>query len=278
MSITTPTSYQFIEFTFAGLSGTELVGGYLLRWSLQFDITNHDSVRASAEFINARLDIALEVDGQIRNLGTAVPEQPVWITSQPRSTKHSMLFDLPLTSRALESLEQLRAGSPPKFMFKLTGEVIEGEQRHTRSDSISATVSHEMWIEALQQMKFRSALVYETPFAIDPDETVKAAHKAMERANHFLYRGDYDEVVAKCRIAIEAVETHLPGSPSSPKKTWTKDERLVGIISQLKSYTQLAHHLDEIGAQTQFNRKEAIFVLTSTIGAIACIAEDLDSK
>ena len=95
-----------------------------------------------------------------------------------------------------------------------------------------------------------------------------------------MYYGNYDDVVAKCRISLESVISNwgkiaaVRNSVKTNKKGMTKQQRFFHALDQIVYFSHLAHHPDENGEYISFTRSEAVFVLGSTIAAISSYVEN----
>ena len=212
-------------------------------------------------------------------LGIAMPESPRTFRPTSHEQKGGILYEMVLSKEALEQIEIIRSGNELEFKLDFSGEYYDGLNLLCNSTSSWHKASQNDWIAVLEAMKFKGGLVFELPMEITPSDDIKTALTAIEKAKNHLYRGNYDDVVAKCRISLESIMSGWGDIQSirkiskENKRGMSKEQRYIHAIDQIVNFTHLSHHPDEDDEYISFTRSEAVFVLGSTISVVSSYAE-----
>jgi hypothetical protein len=185
----------------------------------------------------------------------------------------------------LERIEDHRDGKPPVlWLFLWPTFIAGGERRSGEIRPIEMRIAREMWLEFLQATRCGRFEVIE----IESDEKEAGQfQRALEQTRAARSRidiGDYDEAVALCRKALEALNRQVKevsgGGDLERLITARADERrskeYLGIISRIKQLAAFAVH--ELGASMTFSRVEAQFVVRTTESLLALIGRLLRSE
>lgn len=275
LSITTGNGNKIVEFEVQRVSGAPALGAHVLKFSIGYSIPPKGE--EDTLFHKTAAKVYVGTKGLL--LGVAIPEQPITYKPGTNAKKSAVLYELMLSRDALDEVEQIRVGGDLAIRVEISGEWRDDHNLLCTSDTVSYTANQKEWIEALKQMRYRGGLVFELPMDIEPVREVKAALASIEKAKEHLYYGNYDDVVAKCRIALEEVVKNsgnilaLRKTVSANRKSMSKEQRFVSAIDALIHFTNLAHHPSDEGEYVSYSRSEAIFVLGSTISAISSYAE-----
>lgn len=275
MSITSGSGRIIVDFHIQGVSGAPAVGAYLLRFSVGYAIPGSDDKNLLFRNVSAKVFIGT----QSKFLGIANPEVPRTFQPHKYNQNAALLFELLLTSEVIEAIEKYRLGGDIEFTLEIVGEYCDQHNQLNTSDRITYKANQKSWVEILKQMQYSGILVFELPMDIEPDSSIKTALVAIEKAKEYLYYGNYDDVIAKCRFALEGIIppnrelNQMRNEVKTDKKGMSKQQRFFHILDSLMHFTNLAHHPAKDGSYTSFSRSEAIFVLGSTISAISSKCE-----
>ncbi len=275
MSITCSSGKIIVEFGVNGVSGSPAIGAYILRFSVTYNLPPHE--KEIAYFQKTAMRIYVGKDNHY--LGLASPEMPKTFKPCPQPQSGNLLYEAILSKESLEEIEKLRLGGDLRFKLDIIGEYYDGLNLAGALQSVGYIANQKEWITAIQAMGFRGGLVFELPMDLNLSDEVKSSLMAIQKAREHLHYGNYDDVVAKCRIALESLLSKwvnincVREKSKSDRKTMSKTERLVYSIDQIVNLTHLAHHLDDESKYVSFNRSEAVFVLGATISALSSYSE-----
>lgn len=276
MSITTSSGQMIVDFEVNSLFGSPSLGAYVLKFSVGYSMPAYANENVFFHKTSAKVYVG---PGSIF-LGIATPEVPKMYKPNIHSQKGGVLYEIIISKDSMEEVEKLRAGKDIEFKLDISGEYQDGQNQLCNTESIRYVANQKEWIEALKAMRFKGGLIFELPMDIVPTDEVKTALAAIEKAREHLYYGNYDDVVAKCRISLESVISNwgkidaVRNSVKTNKKGMTKQQRFFHAVDQIVHFSQLAHHPDENGEYISFTRSEAVFVLGSTIAAISSYVEN----
>lgn len=274
MSITATGGQVIVEFDVNSITGTPAVGAYVLKFSLDYSMPPQDE-----QTYYHKTSAKVYVGNKDLYLGIAFPEQPKTFRPHAYPQKAGLLYEMLLSKDAIEEVEKLRSGEELNFKIEITGEYVDGMNQLCSSETLRYKSSHTEWISALKAMNFKGGLVFELPMDISPSEDVKTALSAIDKAKEHLYYGNYDDVVAKCRISLESIISNWGNIRAvnelikKDKKAMSKEQRFFHAINQIVHFTHLSHHPDENDEYISFTRSEAVFVLGATISAVSSYAE-----
>lgn len=275
MSITTSTGHRIVDFEIKSISGTSAIGMYVLKFSVDYSIPAHE--QEVAYFHKTTAKVYVGKDNAL--LGFATPEVPKTFRPHNHEQKSGLLYEMALTKEVIEELEILRSGEELEFKVDIYGEYYDGDNLLCDSTSVQYKASQNEWINTLKSMNFKGGLILELPMDITPSEEIKTALIAIEKAKNHLYHGNYDDVVAKCRIALESAmsawgdKQSIKGLSKASKKGMSKDHRFIHAIDQIVNFTHLSHHPDDDDKYISFSRSEAIFVMGATLSVISSYSE-----
>jgi hypothetical protein len=251
------------------IHGARMLGAYLIRFSLNYNMPAWPGKDYRFSNIRARISVGNEQ----RLLGFALAEQAIVLASGDYNQHGSFLLDIPLTAEQIEEIEKLRLGGDIDYKLDIYGELCSGHDYSSSNDTIHLHVNQKTWIDLLKQINFSCKILVEMP------QDDNAAHisvmRVMEKAREHLYYGNYDEVVANCRKAMEGIKLDreeiqtIRKLASGNRKSMSKKERLVYLLDALEHYMHPAHHLDHEDDPVPYTRKDAIFVYGATISAVS---------
>jgi hypothetical protein len=280
LSVTTSMGNIIVDFEIKAITGSSSLGAYVLKFSVKYSIPAYKNLNAFFHKTIAKVYVGSD---QLY-LGLATPENPMTFKTKDTSQRGHLLYEIILAKDVLEDIERYRKGKDIEFCLEIIGEYYDGSNLLCDSQAIRFKANQGIWIETLKSMGFKGGIVFELPMDIHHTDEVSAALTAIEIAKEQLHMGNYDDVVAKCRIALESIVSIwgnislVRKSAKSDRKGMTKQQRFFHVVDQLVHFTNLAHHPDKNGNYIPFNRSEAVFVLGSTIAAISSYVETNDKK
>ncbi len=280
-SISTENGPKLVEFNVVSVYGREAIGGYLLRFSVNYSVTCSD--KFTGQFQNSLL--LVHFGPKKLFLGVAAPEQDKIFrpTSFPES--QGLLYETLISTAAFEEVERLRAGSDFSFAMSMRGQVVDSNGNvYPASTELTYHVTQSEWARVMKGANYRGSILFVYPMDIEASEQLRAAQDAVARAQELLYWGNYDDVVANCRKALDVV-TPEPGSRAGllrkavdDHKAMPKNDRFFVAVEGVSKFTHLAHHLDSEGEYVAYSRAEALFVLGATVAALSAYSAWLSAK
>lgn len=274
MSITISNGRRIVDFKIQSISGVPAIGAYVLRFSIEYLMPAQEEL---AYFHKTSAKVYLGKDNLF--LGVAMPEMPMTFKPHNHEQKGWLLYEISLSKDVMEEIEILRSGNELELKLDISGEYYDGPNLLCNLTSARYKVSQNEWITALKSMKFKGGLIFELPLDITPSKEIKTAITAIEKAKSHLYRGNYDDVVAKCRISLESIISgwgdirRIRQLVKSNKRGLSKEQRFIHAIDQIVNFTHLSHHPDEDDEYVSYSRSEAVFVLGATMAVISSYAE-----
>ncbi|EAR21577.1 hypothetical protein [Nitrococcus mobilis] len=255
------------------VNGLPGLGGYTLIINL------HCTVRSlETQTFLRHLVIRVDWGGEEqRRIGFAIPEQaqPIQISSSGQQT---LEFRLALTPQQLEAIEARRNGGDFRLRIWLTGEVTQGGNIATITESGEHHIRQQDWIEALERMEYRRSLLYEVPLP-DQESGAEPAADIIGKAQYHLLRGHYDECVAECRKLFETYplskedEAQLGRAREKfsggrdGKESMDIPERLILLRDAIKHATHPAHHNH---GRDSYSRDQARAILAAAVAMMTC--------
>ncbi|MCU7871763.1 MAG: hypothetical protein KZQ91_03360 [Candidatus Thiodiazotropha sp. (ex Lucinoma borealis)] len=268
--------YALAECKGMVINGLPGLGSYTCCLHLEFNV-NHLKTETFLRHVYLRID--WDDDAQ-RMIGFALPEgsQPIRIST---SNQHHMNFRFVLSHSQLETIESLRAGGNFNFRLWLNGEVVQGTQSGPFSEYAVFTVKQADWINALKNMAFQKTIMYEIPLPDFSDNSL-SAQKHFERAQNYLYQGNYDDSVGECRKIFELLEIDKAGNIlGSARNKYHDDreklsiqERMALLKDILKLFTHKPHHANQT---EEYSRDQAKLILGSTIAYFCAMLKKHDA-
>jgi hypothetical protein len=219
-----------------------------------------DDYRKDQSAIRLWADVRVQgQDGVPWSIGRAVIPEPVFFGPPTADSFAPVHHDpwtravdrltLDLDYRQLDEIEQKRCGGPLTFTFLVDGIVQHGGRVGrlcAANHQLTYDVSTSDWIKLLGQLGYGTHMTVEVPMTSPNGLTgeLQLAAKALQEALAALQRGDYEEAVADCRPALEALEEADKGKFNL--KPWDqsadKDERFHWLQIALLKLTHVAHH------------------------------------
>lgn len=212
-------------------------------------------------------------DSAQRMIGVAQADNSPLQISQ-YSSECQIGFRLPIYAAQIENIERRRNGADFKLVLWFSGEVEQAGQSKSNTGRLEFPVRQQDWIEALQRMEYRRTMLFELPVPTS-DSPIGLL---VEKAQAFLYRGEYDEAVIRCRQAIEKIEGLMSDkaaasrvvnkyrSDQRDRQSMDAIERSLFLRESLKHATHLAAH--DTDDHRGYSRDQAKAILGTTIAVL----------
>jgi hypothetical protein len=268
-------SCSIAEARYEGIHGMRVAGGYMLRLSLAFNVPNWDQPVPPVVVFGPSRVFLNDAGGLL--LGVALPEvpQPFRVTSYGQTSR--LLFDLHLTPSAMETLERLRNGQGFRLKLKLQPEIRTTTELTMGFEDVHCIVNIADWLVALEQTQFGKSMLFEVPLPGDVPG-LEVVGDRMEAARRHLTQGHYSEVVAACRLALEALTKSLGQQADmtaalqlhkAGKQQLNLVQRELFMRQALMDFSSLAHHDTGVPLGELFDRNAAQMALGSTAALVS---------
>jgi hypothetical protein len=228
--------------------------------------------------------------------------------SWPHIAETNISIDIPLDLYRIECIEKKRRGD---IHLKLSGTALIVEHPETikagpnedqkscrdvvefktGSFDISFTIPHSHWVDnVLPNLGYGKVKLIEVPV---PEKTIpgifQKALEELQQSQRYFMEGDYDEVVAHCRSAVQLIPEVLPVDfPDKEKPTFndkvdgflkeylsiiladSKKKALANIIKAIWRVSSIPHHPSPPG---YFNRADAEVIYHITTALLAYVGK-----
>lgn len=289
MSLTYVT-YVIADLMPSGITSRKGLGIYQLVFSVTFHVPNWpaekqgrvSSLRATVAASNGR--------GVPELLGYALPEVPLTIEPKPHAFMAASAFVLNLSADQLFALEKVRSGGDLRFHLTIDGEASGFNGSWPVRDQIFVDAKLSDWSRIVQELGLAEILVVgiELPSGAE-NGILSGAFGLIRKAHWDLLEGRYDDVVAKCRKAIESSQAARGDKENAQAavKKWRQGnassldgvERAYLIEEAVRQYTHLAHHVDDNGGSEHcFSRSDATFLLSLAAAMVSRAAGRLSNE
>lgn len=267
--------------SFDSLHGQPALAGYRLRLGIGFNATNGSPQHVGVEIVNLRAAVRCKGPATpYLHVGTALPETPVHLRCVSNSSPNTVLFELDLSPLQLAAMERARAGGELSFSIILIGEGVRGEDRVACRQELTHTSNLSEWGRVLKEIGFADMIVFGIPVpqGVNSDR-LKAAAERLSRAHDDYVHGRWEEVVAKCRLVIEAIwaaqglqesaVNAVKKYTSTERRKMTRAERAMFIQEALRHFAHPAHHVEDDGRSDGFSDTDAAFALGLASASLA---------
>lgn len=260
---------------FEGVHGMRTADGCMLRLTVSFNVFSFEgSPPPIVVFGPSRVYVN---DGGSLFLGMAVPEVPQPFRVGMYGQTSRLLFELQLTPTAMEKLERLRDGGGLTLTLKLQPEIRTPTELHAGFEDVACRINASDWQVAREQAGCGRSLLFEVPL---PDDVpgIDIVAERMEAARRHLALGHYSEVVAACRVALEALTkglgqhadmTAVLQIPKSGKHQLDLYQRELLMRQSVTDFCSLALHVTTAPIGEMFDRNAAQLVLGSTAALVS---------
>lgn len=258
----------------ASVHGARMAGGYLLHLGVEFDVLHWDQPGSTPQVLLSSARVYLQGQSGLA-LGHAIPQsiRPFTVT-QYYGRRQAVQFELTLSQQAMETVERHRNGADIALLVKLQAEVRRGEEVAVSYADVQNTFSVPQWLLALDQAGFGRSLLFEVPIPAE-SEALGSSLEMLEAARHLLTQGHYADVVAKCRMVIEAVTTELGQSNALmtalqlSKQNRALEQRELVMRQAAMDFASLAHHPTGVSLTELFDRNAAQMMLGTTAALVS---------
>ena len=277
ISIEQPSGHRLAEARRISVHGLPGVGGNTLVIDLHLSLMA-PITETGLSNLSIRVDWG---DNQQRMIGTGIPDQAQPIRLTQYTNEATISFRLLLSPTQIEAIETLRNGGDLNFSIWLLGNVFQDGNSSNIQQQGTFTVGQQEWVEALNRMQYCRSFLYELTLPYE-DDTEEPAFALVQRAQHHLLRGHYDECVGECRKLLEAyplndadqkvlksVREKLMGDRTT-RESMDVPERMLALRDALTNATHLAHHHN---SRDGFSRDQARAIFGVTISVLASFAE-----
>lgn len=212
-------------------------------------------------------------------IGTLVPADGARdLRSGEYRPSYQVTAAVPIPPAVLEQIETRRAGSRANLTLEFSASAMMGGQLHQLHVSpMEFRVSHEEWGEFLSRSGFGEIDVIEVRRVGPSSEPLGRAVAHTREARTRIQAGDLNGAVGRCRMALEAAASGLDGKPWDALKGIASDalgervaRELFKIVSAVKQLSGETFH--DYGADTDFGRAEAKFIVRCTEDVVALLA------
>ena len=185
----------------------------------------------------------------------------------------------------LEQIERVRDGGKPLLWAEIWATFRAAEGNHLQIGKLRIEPPRDVWTSFLQEARSSTIEILETEYTIAQSGRFENSIRHIRKSKSFIDAGDYDEAIAGCRRAIEAIDIELSAQDDRIKL----DELLIsvsdperaklyaGIVSRMRQLAGAAIH--EFGRGTEFSRAEAKYVVSITerlVGFISDVTRSAD--
>jgi len=263
------------DVSFKGLYGRPVMGGYSLRFSIGFEVTNwtEDQDYPTPSLAHAPVNLAI---GANNFLGYAVPEAVIPFRASPYSSSTALLFDLVLNASAMEAIEAARNGGDIAFKIQLVGSISRTTGNQPLRDEVTCRVAQSEWLRVLRECNYGRCLLYEIPVTPAGNEDSSLIDE-LARARHHFSLGHYRETVACCRLVLESLTQQLDQVPDlkraaaiqgGDKRSMTIIERELFMRQAAIHFAHPAHHPGQ-DYDASFDRADAQMLLGITASLVS---------
>lgn len=253
--------------------GLKAAGGYVLRLSVEFDIQNWGKNEPIPVVAFGPARVSMERPDNIW-LGFAYPEVFLPFTVTQQSGKSVLLFDLPISQAAMETVERIRNGGDVALVMHLQAEIRIGSEVQHGWAQPTATFNVSQWATALEQAGYGRILLFEVPIPTEMS-VIGSPLGELNSARQLLASGHYAEVVAKCRLVLEGLtqeladDAELKSARSTQPKERTRPQRELLMRQSAIEFSHLAHHLNRESLIETFDRNSAQMMLGITAALVS---------
>jgi hypothetical protein len=289
MSILADSNRIVLDINQVNVYGDKGVGVYQLIFHTNFFIKSWKEKECLIRDLKAEVNIK-DHDNSYHFLGIASPKEAFVTKTFPESDIESDLnLVLLLYPHQVELIEKIRNSQDFFFKLKYSAETharsLEDQANsvNSRTDAEEKTIpiTQSTWINCLESMGYGKYLLFEVPIpeAIDGRISKNIFNELKSSQQHF-FQGHYNVTVSKCRNVLELLEKLLSDNNSISKSMnqflesksrtkMNKEDRFYFIRKAVYHFTHLAHHSEERGNITHFNRIEAQQILSITTSVLS---------
>lgn len=264
---------EFAEISIGEIRGNQGLGFHRLQIEFEFQIKEQPQ-GPQTTIIQLGGDLHLAPYSDVRAyLGRLAPCSYFHpISSNPQSSSRKERLEIELDPRRLESIEEKRDGGDIGIAVDLCGMYVIDNRHGAFQVQGEKRLPQGAWTEILGQMGYMEYLLIEVPM---PDKDISP--EFAEAVNHLaaaktaLFNGHYKEAVSCCRLTLDAIRTakgdkHLKNTDwiqcIEKTKILDKPERIRLIRRALYDLSSAAHHDDEVCRKFDWDRKDAVAMIS----------------
>lgn len=264
--------FQFGALEFRTVILRPAIGGYVLGIIVHARLEPMRNAVKHA-FWDPRLLVDVKRADDVLRLGIAYPWSLTQLEQYDHTVEQDIHFEMPLSTLQVAQLERIRNGGEITLQFWLQAHGRRGD----RSDSVladgHAQITQKNWLEQLRTVGAADVLLVEIPLPAD-DRHSAARH--LRRARDLYLQGHFDDSVANCRKALEALAKSLADAKDlrlleastaikEERERFTVKERIGAIRNAVYQATNLANHSTPADqSDYAFDQASAHLVVTST--------------
>ena len=194
------------------VNGMRGLGVSILRLNVEFRKTpwKADETQIGANVLWGALSLRTD-SGIARELGRVHPDLPVHLAPSPDGGVVHHTFSIGLSDAQLFAIEELRKGGNVDLRLNLVASGFSSQYgQQAVTDDIPCKVNISDWARILNEFGHGDVIVLGVHLPIGEEAVpLRSAIEFLHQANRHLSNGEYDAVVARCRLAIESVQKIL---------------------------------------------------------------------
>lgn len=244
--------------------------GYAIQIALQVTTREQPNPKAAIFFDQVSVVVGF-INSGAEFIGVARPiRAPFTFCSYEHSGNHQSDFELLLDHQTLKKIEEVRSGNDLRFRIKLSTLAHRGGEKTRLEAEVEQPVSQSDWIKLLNEIGYSSIFLLEVPLPCAGNH-VSAPFKYLSEAHVAYLRGDWREVVGKCRDVVESAaqiysmeKIHDDLLVIGQSRGTDKWSRLSVIRRALHVFMHPARHPE--GSPERFEREDAYFAISACAG------------
>jgi hypothetical protein len=187
---------------------------------------------------------------------------------------HRVTMSLDLDRKRLEAIEDLRAGGDLQLNLTIYSTLEDGSGGLNQQQFQVATVVNQgVWVRVLEHLGYGRTLLFEIEAPDGEKEPgMAAAVDQLQLAQKALVDGDYRAAIGACRDVLEEVSKAVGDDrvqmSGKPARDLDKAERLLLLRQALRNVTHPARHRDQVSANIDWTRRDAVSILGMTVAVI----------
>lgn len=217
--------------------------------------------------------------GIVSELGRANPDLPIYLAPVSDGGTVHQTFSIALNTALVHAIEEARKGGNIELKLNLVASGYHSQYgQQAIIDDISYGANLSDWARILNELGHGDVIVLGVHLPTGKEATpLRAAIEFLHQANKYLKNGEYDAVVARCRLAIESAQTVLGDEDvtkaamslyQKQKASMSTLQREQMIREAVRHYAHPAHHVDSEGGTELYGRSDATFLLTMAAAVI----------
>lgn len=243
------------------VTGASLASGHRIR--IEVDVSAQPPPTQPIRIIGGAT-VAIERSGSaFQTLGFA--HQTSIRVLSPENPRQALDLAIDLNREQLEAIEVGRDGKSVTVVLDPAIHLLSDDAHVT---SLTAqerfNVSPAQWSTVLDQCRFADAFVFTIPLGDSGSLTSRAAED-LRSARKAIDEGRYEYAIASARKVVEQLWRKDAGATLVERKGQSRDkrDRLHAIADAIYDVSSLAIHADELAAETEWTRSDAVCVVAA---------------